>query len=345
MNRKAVPRKSLTIEERRARTERVRARQNRIATQMPKPGQGLKTRAIVLHIGAHKTASSFLQTLLKGHSVELAQRGVGVVHRSHLLASPLQEALIAIGKGQAVKPPLMLAAAQSLRGMLARRKPHVLFSSEDLLHRIRDLGFFANAGKALEFVKSLAGPIPVRVVLYTRSQADYIESVYMQFMHLGRDFTFEEFIERLDGNDYSWKRVLDEMAAVVGPENVTAVPYEAIKRLGSAEFYRRFLEACGVPDAGSLQVPAAAESSRGANRSYSADALKIAKFVGPMIDDSQRAELRKFLQENFSTATHAKVELFTPEGRANLLESCAQDNRALFETWLKDWPEERRFYV
>lgn len=345
MSGKGVSRKSLSAEERQARAARARARQARALANLASSREALDTKAIVFHIGAHKTASSFVQTLLKGHSRDLGDVGYSVVHRSHLLTSPLQDALIAIGKGQAPSAKLQVAAAESLHGMLSKRKPHVLFTSEDLLHRIRDLGFFAHAGKAIAFLRQLAGPIPIRVVLYTRSQPDYVESVYMQFMHLGRNFSFEEFRQRMAGSDYSWTRVLNEIAAVIGAENVTAVPYESIKRVGSEGFYRHFLQTWGVPHPEAFAVPAAAESSRGANRSYSADALKIARFVGPMIDEEQRNELRKFLQENFSTATHAKAVLFTPEERRALLDDLAQDNAALFDTWLKDWPEERKFYA
>lgn len=60
--------------------------------------------------------------------------------------------------------------------------------------------------------------------------------------------------------------------------------------------------------------------------------MRIARQVNPMLNDQERKLLRRFLQENFSTASHPRAELLTPEARQELFDRYAPSNRELFES-------------
>ncbi len=297
---------------------------------------------IILHVGAHKTASSFLQTVAREQNAALREAGLSVVYRRQIMKSAFHDGIIALIEG---REPDRQAGRANFENMLTNKRKRVLFTNEDMIHRIADEGFFSKAGPALGYVKELAGSARLRVLLYTRAQPDYIESLFMQFMHLGRTFTFEQYANRQEKVDYSWDRVLDDMAAVVGRENVTAIPYESVRRLGSEKFYQHFLGACGINHPEKFTVPDDSDRSRGANRSYSGEALKIARAINPLLDKDGKDVLRRFLQENYSTATHPKAELYSAEQRQQMRERYRASNQRLFDEYLTHWPEERSFYL
>lgn len=299
-------------------------------------------REIILHVGAHKTASSFLQTMARDHNAGLREAGLSVIHRRQIMKSAFHDGIVALIED---KEPDYEAARANFDNMLSNKRHRVLFTNEDLVHRFGDTGFYPKAAQALRYVREIAGDASLRVILYTRAQADYIESLFMQFMHLGRTFTFEQYVRRQEKIDLSWHRVLEDMASVIGRENVTAIPYESVRRLGSEQFYQNFLSACGVAAPERFTVSEEVERSRGANRSYSAEALNIARTINPLLDKEGKDVLRKFLQENYSTATHPKAELFTPDQRDQLRERYRECNQRLFEDYMSDWPAELRYYV
>ena len=108
-------------------------------------------------------------------------------------------------------------------------------------------------------------------------------------------------------------------------------PFETIRTLGGAAFFREYLALCGLRNSEAFAVAEEEVDSRGANRSYSGLAMRIARKVNPLLDNERdRKALRKFLQEKFSTATHPRAELLTPETRAAITARYAASNRELF---------------
>lgn len=297
---------------------------------------------VLFHVGAHKTASTFLQSCLRADDAAIADSGVTVVQRARIKDGPLGEALRLLHKGRQPDSALSNLAASTLHELLDTQGRRVLITSEDILGRLS--GFYASTGPVAEFlVRALPG-LRVRFLLYTRNQADYLESAYVQYIHAGKSLEFSRFLEKFDLARLSWVSILDRLAAVVGADAVKAVPYESIRRLGSPGFYREFLSCCGLEALAAKVGEVLPENSRSANRSYSAVAVEIAKAANAMLGEEDKRILRRFLQENFSTATHSRAILFEPEQRACLMAAQRADNQLLFDGWLSAYPEEAGFY-
>lgn len=304
----------------------------------------MSPKRVILHIGAHKTASSLLQSALRTHTDDLANDGLRVLHRAQIMESPFYEALWSIqGTGDGVQA-IAPAVRKWLDAQLRDGAPNLLMSNEDFFNKPSTPEFFAHIGPRLEYVKRCFPSAEVSVILYTRSQADYVESLYMQHIHVGRALRFASFIKRFDEADLSWRRVADEIAAAVGRERTSVAPYESIKRIGDVAFYQAFLRHCGITDPSRYSFDGALARSRGANRSYSQLALQIATRVNPLLNPQEKALMRRFLQENFSNVTHPRAVLFTPEERAAFLGRFHAENMALFDSHMADWSLERTFY-
>ncbi|WP_162621896.1 hypothetical protein [Microbacterium suaedae] len=300
-------------------------------------------RSIVLHVGAHKTASTLLQRAMSQQADDLERDGLAVTHRRDILDTAFFRNLKQIViSGNVPSPSETEVSKRDFGQLVDRDASRVLLTNENFLENFRKPRFYRNAKVALSWISDLSDD-PLSIVLFTRSQPDYIESMYMQRLHLGESIAFDEASVKYANLNMSWASILDDVSDVLGRESVTSIPYEAVKRVGATGYYRAFLAACGV-DGTTYEIPAEMETSRSANRSYSGEAMKLALAINPLIPRQKRKVFRKYLQENYSTATHPKAELFSEAERATILELYAEENLRLFVEHMPDWREDAAAY-
>lgn len=301
-------------------------------------------RRLVLHIGAHKTASSLVQATLRRDAAELRARGLDAVHRQPIMNSSFHEGVRELVQGKS-RPHSPDDDRRSFAELVDGTQGNVLLTNEDFFETFNRPQFYQHIGPALEHVCDVVGTRDVRVVLYVRNQIDYVESLFMHHIHLGHQRDFDTFLAKYLDFDLSWKRVLDDIASVVGRENVVGIPYESIKRVGASDFYQTFLSVCGITDPTGLAISEDESLDRSANRSYSQDALEIASVVNPLLDKEGRNALRKFLQRKYSTATHPRAVLVPDGQRREIRERLRPDNERLFAEYLSDWDADRESYM
>ena len=289
---------------------------------------------LYLHAGAHKTASSFLQSLLRLHQNEVKKKGVRVLFRSQVINRDFQRCLDRIGSGDERSEVFDLLRTDISDSLPKSKKLNCLITNEDLFSKISIDDFYSGIGKSIQAIKSALPNWNVVFVFYVRKQADYIESVYSQYVHLGKSLSFSEFVRNGFPDYLYWDRVLEEVAEVVGVDNVVVKPFESIKSLGGKGFYIDFLGSIGVDDLRGMDVSNDVEVSSGANRSYSGLAVEIANKVNPLLNRDEKVVLRRFLQENFSTATHARPLLFGDEKKNEIFDFYSASNERLFSKFM-----------
>lgn len=292
-------------------------------------------RTLYIHAGAHKTASSMLQTALRRDKDLLMKKGLRVIFRSQMINRDLQKCLYRI-KNNEINDEVVDILKEDFGKILPKRNVDCLITNEDMFSTIDLYDFYDNVDVSLEIIKSVAEDLGWRVVFvfYTRSQASYIESVYLQHIHLGRAVSFERFLRGKLPEFLSWKVVADKAASVLGEENVDIEPFESIKEKGAKKFYSDFLAKVGVESRDDLDFEETIANARGANRSYSALGIEIANKVNPILSKDEKRLLRTFLQENFSTATHQRAHLLSDKQKNKLMEIYSQANRKLFESYV-----------
>lgn len=291
---------------------------------------------LYLHAGAHKTASSLLQSALRENKEFLFDEGLKVVLRKDIINSDFQKALIKIKEGAPSENDLTLGRS-SLKNMLPKRANlDCLMTNEDLFCNLKLQDFYVNIKDQVKYISdSVPKGTKVKFVLYVRSQADYLESVYMQYIHLGRSLSFESYLGDEIPLFLSWLRVAEEVSEAIGEDNVILKPFETIKQVGSRDFYHDFLREVGVGDVERVFFEESLSTQRGANRSYSALGMEIAKKVNPLLSKKEeRDKLRSFLQSNFSTATHKKASFLSDTQRNEIFEIYKNENREMFRKYM-----------
>ncbi|WP_140162447.1 hypothetical protein [Billgrantia desiderata] len=287
---------------------------------------------LFLHIGAHKTASSLLQTALKSNQEVLKKNQLDVVFRAQVINTKFQALLDLLSKGETVNPQELQASLKEV--LSSKTLDKCLVTNEDLFSSIKINDFYQNIKYSLANLKAVAKDCDIKVILYVRNQADYVESVYTQYIHLGRPISFDEYRSLGNFENLSWYRVVCDIAEAVGKENVIVKPFETLKHVSADDFFRDFMSTIEVANLEGLVWPSNIETSRGANRSYSKLAIEIANLVNPLLDKKERQLLRKFLQENFSTATHERAQFLSLEEREELKKIHSSDNKKLFEIYI-----------
>lgn len=287
-----------------------------------------------IHVGAHKTASSFLQSNLKLHRDRLfEERSLGLVTRAALMPSTFGQEVYEVSQRRHAETDVTNAAKESLRHLLPEGDGNVLITNEDLICHLPIRDFYQNAEGAVRYLRTALNEFDMHVIFYVRKQADYLESIYMQLVHLGRRTRFPQFMKRATPVDLSWLRAVEAMERALPPGRLHLRTLEQIRHLGEVGFYRDFLSLCHVTNVDDFSIDEQNTKGRRANRSYSDLGMQIAQRVNPLLSRKEKKVLRRFLQEHFSTATHPRALLLDEEQRHAIFEKYQDSNRRMFERY------------
>jgi len=288
----------------------------------------------IIHIGAHKTASTFLQQNLIRYKDRLMDEcGLGLVTRADMLPTAFGKEIYAVSQREHPETEITDAAKKSLRALLPDGNSSVLITNEDLICHLDIQDFYEGAENAIRYLRAALAEYDLHVIFYIRKQTNYLESIYVQLVHLGRRLKFQQFMERAAPVDLSWLRAVESMERALPPGRLHLRTYEQIRNVGQTAFYQDFLSLCRIDDVASFDIDESLAKGRPANRSYGKLGLQIAQRVNPILSPKERKLFRRFLQENFSTATHPRAELLNEEQQKEMSEKYRASNKKLFERY------------
>jgi hypothetical protein len=291
---------------------------------------------LTLHIGLQKTGTTLIQRSLRKLRPVLRNHGIIYIDRSDINGLNSLRGWVAFNK---TKPELRPAFIRELGELVSEKieqasgvSPvrHVLISNEALVgfnspnYR---LPFRPKAELAiLEFMEALA-PEDTRLVLYVRRQDRLIESAYMQRIHAGRAFTFEEYLARIDdGPIIDFENLVERLEKLPTVTKVTTRPFEFIGA-GNVPFVADFLDAAGLPD---VDLSPIADLPR-SNPSYTGPAYQCALTINRHVSGrNQRAQVRKFLKDLFPVGEYPSAVLFQEAERQACLDTYREVNESFF---------------
>jgi hypothetical protein len=170
----------------------------------------------IVHIGPHKTGTTYLQATLDGLRGDLSARGIRLA--SDWNATPDIHSHMKLVWG--IRSGDLAMLRDQVRAMLEQRPKYVVISCE-ALSRL-DLQQIAS-------LRDLLGSAWVSIVYYVRRSPERIASLWQETVKFGYDATFPEFFTRqLTASKQSelWDTaMLDRYASVFGPERLKIVSY------------------------------------------------------------------------------------------------------------------------
>lgn len=295
-------------------------------------------RTLLIHIGAPKCASTFLQRTLLNSADEIrTETDFEFLHHSSFHHRPFMRFLrSSVSTGNVRKgwptPERMRELRQDFTDLVATTSRDRVFLSNEAflgstaLHKYGSL--FPNSDLVARYLSELLDDsIEVKISLVVRRQDTFLESCFSQRYREGETPRGDEFLEAIDLNRLSWLKVASAFAGVFGEDNTYVVPFEMVQDDDIG-----FIEAVLSPlSSGALPPLKKAPNNK---RGFSAKAMEIARAVYPLLDNPKDLDsMRAFLGRNFTTLTHEKPRLLSAEQRRAIMSTAAQHNRELFSRY------------
>ncbi|KPQ07259.1 MAG: hypothetical protein HLUCCA12_05465 [Rhodobacteraceae bacterium HLUCCA12] len=172
---------------------------------------------IILHIGAHKTASTHLQLALAHRRGALGRGGTAL-----FLPGDLRKDGLRLQNYLGLEPSAASAAEHGAQiraafATAARWADRLVVSDENILGALYNPGVFregtlyAHAGARLALLAATLPDGPVTVALALRNPAGYLTSVYSQWLMSGRVMPFDRFLGAVDPAALRWSGLVERL--------------------------------------------------------------------------------------------------------------------------------------
>jgi len=280
---------------------------------------------LVLHIGLHKTASTYLQNVLSARRYDLIPYGVLYPSTGTYTATALRT------REGAQSGHAHFSSRQVRRGLvpaLANEMPPnattVLLSSEDFSHPRND---------PEQYLPILSRFASVKVVLVLRRQDVWLESLYKQ--EVDQYFTretraFGEFLAEEGPGLIDFHTRFTPWRELVGADNFHVLSYDDLA--DGTEITRRVLRVAGV-DADDLGEFPGIEVPR-----Y--ESVRAVDTVGLRVLNSMEMASREardaLAREIYKAAPEGDFTLLTPEMREGIQARCASINERIEAEWFDE---------
>lgn len=249
-------------------------------THVSAPSSPTLSKTIYLHIGLPKTGTTSIQRTLDDMTALLEEQNYAYVTCEQCFQWLLM-LLEAREKGYTATDSI---SAMIRSHIAALPQKHIVLSCENFS------GYFFYEQKLLShLIAQMLGVAlqghDVHVLVYLRRQDRFFESIYTQTLHIGRDWSFEEYMRRSSPELLRWKEMLGAYAEVFGRKALEVRIYDR-KNLHNQDAVSDFLQWAGIRSDSLHQ-----EQPRQENLSFSPEAVRIARAFNSAITmtDEERA--------------------------------------------------------
>ena len=259
---------------------------------------------VILHVGAPKSGTTFVQSVLWHNRERLAAHGVLVPGRSLF---DFDRAASAIRSTTPLAPRHRTHAAVWRRLVEeTRRWPGTAMISNEWLS-------LASTEQAQRAIADLA-PGQVHVVFTARDFVTQVPAAWQETLKLGRGQSLSEFIEGLDADGQRWSWWTLDPAMVLtrwgAPLPHARVHVVTVPPPGTdpGVLWSRFAQACGL-DGGSYDLAAAQ-----VNESLGAESARLLQRLGPLLREAIDADSAHWTEQYRWIRRYVGHELLVPRG-------------------------------
>lgn len=194
---------------------------------------GLETdRATIhLHLGAHKTATTYIQTELSRNARTLAANGIAYIPMREFRS--WRRSLLRFGARLSAGPS-HVKFDRRLRKWNPERSPTCIISDENM---IGTCGGIVSAGKLYPQLRTKLGTVAgmlsehkLRLFISIRCYASFYAAAYCEALRYGNGCSAEVFKQRLDPASRRWRDVLAEIADLFPASSIVVWPYETFRQ-------------------------------------------------------------------------------------------------------------------
>jgi hypothetical protein len=196
----------------------------------------------LIHIGSHKTGTTYLQIVFRTLAPELSKRGI--LYPEQWTASGVSPGHVRLV--QRLRAGKDAALAEEFQQLNGSRYELILISAEDLSLLPRD---------SVDLLRSYLENQQVTIVFYCRRWLNLLPSSWQEIVKHGRSMTLPEFVacqfmDPFASNTINYATRLDFFDQTFGRQNLCLVSYDNIVEQGgnlAEHFFRSFLSWPNAP--------------------------------------------------------------------------------------------------
>ena len=295
---------------------------------------------LVIHAGAHKTATTSIQHWLKQSRLALASSGVLYLEPDVLNKAGIINRLHNAEKGQHARVGSQFLRLLSEKSAMFRMKTLLLshesiLSFSNMLPGAADKSFYGSLENSARCIQALSEEYDLRLVFYIRRQDTFLSSVYLEYIKRGNYYMeFEEYCRSIDYRNISWLGLLGRFSEVTKNLEIVVRPFELLGK-GGGVFMREFLDAANIPANKRLLGSSFPRSNEGVSNK----ALKLIQACGPHLEAAERRAMGSFFRTRFPVSNCGKASVLSPELSTEIVAYFADENRRVFDEWMPDYAD------
>ena len=278
-------------------------------------------KVIAVHVGTHKTGSTFLQYNLSSQPFGLNANGMlfdnGSVDLGYFLSenSPLsQRKLVEIKE-------------KYFNFIDNARQQFIILSSEGFCGSY--LKGYRNLFDVVQDLKTILNGNNVRIYCFVRRQDKFITLTYHQFIKEGGTLNFSDFCSMIDIHSFHWDQLLDIYASAFGHKNVRALVFEEIFKEAGAIINKTFFSE------GKWDTKGFKDLNVERNPGLNSKGLEILRLCNPILNTYEQKKLSSLVTATFPKTKKTVDNLFSDEQQADLMQYYKKSNIRLFSNYLE----------
>ena len=296
---------------------------------------------LIIHCGAHKTATTSIQNILRSIRKSLTEHKIYYILPSEINSIGIIDAL----RLKAIEVDQKNRLEQFFKNIIQQHKPDKILISHESFFSFVNLdpssrSFYSSIENSLEQfsnygIKDIFNKI--RIIFYIRRQDSFLISLYLQHLSTGVWIdSFDAISKKIDYQVMSWIKPIRLFEEQFELQNIIIRPFEKIKE-GSDIFLKDFFYSAGINYYS--HFPRLSIS----NQSFSKLSYQIAINTYPYLSVEKRKVASNFLKNIFPANAFGKTNLISKELSQKILHYHQADNARVFERYIKDYPTD--FYA
>ena len=240
---------------------------------------------IYIHIGTHKTGTSYIQKSFKNNKYRL----ISLKRLYYIdLTKEIKKIVYRPITNDSIHEFNKFINIEMKKAKKMRCKK-VFICSEHLSGNVYE--GYNNVGLIANVLKQNLTSYKPKIILYLRNHIDFIDSFYRQLIHQGKNCSFDEYFETITPSKYNWRNVINEYGKCFGGDSLCVKTYdenrfrsnnsillEIFDILHISKRYIKFID---------LNI----------NKSFSDKSIEIAQIVNSKLCQSDYQKLRCFIQD------------------------------------------------
>jgi len=276
---------------------------------------------LFLHIGTHKTGTSAIQFVLRNNNEILRKHGLAYLKLSRKKIRSLTE----------YNPSHVNSFRKNFLLECNRFNQQGEFSfiiSDEALSGNTDC-YYRNIDVIAKSFQEITKGFLVKIIVYLRSQDQFIQSAYTQKIHQGESYSFKEFLNSFPIDALNWKKLLDIYAEYFGKQNLIPRVYDDQLLLDGRGVLNDFAKIINCEELASTK------QIKYKNKGYSRDSVELARLLNPKLNDQEVRFLRSILQSIDTKQPFERYTYFTEKERLAFLQQYAESNSMVAKEYFK----------